>query len=150
MAGDVSLGNGSLHLQYVLESAVQLLDTDEQWANVFPDSPLVSLVLPDFQFHGISAIKITKFIVNYIKWKVNFSLPFPVENEAQTEFGVTTGPHPLVNENCHVFAGDSENCLCKDVCTDEHVSPESRVNFVLGRVRRKRKLLVEHLQKSNA
>lgn len=42
------------------------------------------------------------------------NLPFPIENELQTEVRVSLSSDPTVYEALHVLAGNSENCFCKD------------------------------------
>lgn len=72
--------------------------------------------------------------------------PFPIEITGEMEFGVTSGPHPLIYKYGHILSGDCEYCFSEHVRADQHVSPQTVADLAGGGVRGQRQLLVENLK----
>lgn len=77
------------------------------------------------------------------------NLPFPIENELQTEVGMTLSTDPAVYEALHVLARNSENCFGKDGGRYGHVGPgidrADVVHLLLAGNGGKCKLFIQHL-----
>jgi hypothetical protein len=47
------------------------------------------------------------------------------------KLGMAPCAHPLINEHCHVFASYSKNGLSKNICADQHMTPQTTANLLL-------------------
>lgn len=73
-------------------------------------------------------------------------LPLSIKHRRKMKPCVSPSSHPLINKHRHILSRHRKNCLRENICTNQHVPPQSTANFLLCSIWSQRQLLIEHLQ----
>jgi hypothetical protein len=68
---------------------------------------------------------------SFVKVSLSNVVPLPVEHKAEMKLGMAACAHPLINKYSHILAGYSKNGLSKDICADQHMTPQTTANLLL-------------------